>query len=77
MSSVGTLLAPCEHNTDVLLAINVGINVGTANICVAGQFYKRVVGIFSWPDGSHNGQSPRGLDFPAAIQRGRLRLPRC
>ena len=72
MSSAGTLLAPCEQI--FLLAIK---DVGTANIRVAGQFYKRVAGIFSWPDGSHNGQSPRGLDFPAAIQRGRLRLPRC
>ena len=36
------LRAPCEHNTDVLLAI---YGVGTANIRVAGQFYERVAGV--------------------------------
>ena len=42
MFSAGTLLVPCEHDTDVLLAIN---GVGTANIRVAGQFYERVAGV--------------------------------
>ena len=63
MTSAGTLLATCEHNTDVSLAIN---GVGTANICVAGQFYERVVGVEGQLlpfHGLHEGQLRPRCDF--------------